>query len=60
MLRVMDVRNVFIYSPELVRAEFSLSHPFRPARAKLMMELLNRYGLMPENIASTVTPEPIN
>lgn len=52
--------NVFIYSPELVRVEFSPTHPFKPVRAKLMMELLNRYGLMPEGDARTLIPDPLN
>ena len=56
----MNSANVFIYSPELAKVEFSPTHPFKPVRAKFMRELLNRYDLMPEDDARTVAPEPLN
>lgn len=56
----MSRDNVFIYSPELVRVEFGATHPFKPVRAKLMMELLNRYGLINEDGVRTVIPDPLD
>jgi acetoin utilization protein AcuC len=35
--------NVLIYCDELANAEYSPTHPFKPLRAKLFLELLNRY-----------------
>jgi len=40
------VRNVLMYSSDLTQHEYKPSHPFKPMRAKLMYELLNRYGLL--------------
>jgi len=35
-----------MYSSDLTQHEYKPSHPFKPMRAKLMYELLNRYGLL--------------
>ena len=40
------MRNVLMYSSSLTQCEYTPSHPFKPIRAKLMCELLNRYGLI--------------
>ncbi|MEO0249589.1 MAG: acetoin utilization protein AcuC [candidate division WOR-3 bacterium] len=51
--------DVLIYSPDLARAEYGASHPFKPMRAKLFFELLHRFNLrLAENI-EIVEPMPI-
>lgn len=60
MLWVMNRDSIFIYSPELVKVEFSPSHPFKPVRAKLMLELMNRYGLAYDSDVRIVEPRSID
>lgn len=55
----MSQGNVLIYSPELIKVEFSATHPFKPVRAKFMLELLNRYSLFDGDDVRTVTPDPL-
>jgi len=38
--------STFIYSEEFSKFEYSSSHPFKPVRAKLTLDLCRRYGLM--------------
>jgi acetoin utilization protein AcuC len=38
--------NALIYSYDLARFEYTPTHPFKPVRARVMSELLNRYGLI--------------
>ncbi len=52
--------DVLMYSYELAQYEYSPSHPFKPMRAKLMRELLNRYGLIFETNQKVVVPRPID
>lgn len=49
--------NVLIYSDSLATAEYSPSHPFKPLRAKLFLELLNRYYLQDD--FKVARPEPL-
>ncbi len=51
--------NALIYSYELSNAEYSPNHPFKPIRAKLFYELLNRYLLIFEKNQKVVDPEPL-
>jgi acetoin utilization protein AcuC len=48
--------NVLMYSYDLTQYEYKPSHPFKPVRARLMYELLNRYGLISEANQRVVTP----
>ncbi len=50
------MRNVFMYSDELARLEYNPSHPFKPARAKLMHDFLNRYDLLSGEDRKVVNP----
>ena len=52
--------DILIYSPDLARAEYSSSHPFKPMRAKLFVELLNRFYLMFEDNQKIIDPVPID
>lgn len=52
--------NVLIYSDTLANYEYGKTHPFKPERAKLMMELLNRYSLIHEKNQKIIEPESIN
>ena len=38
--------SAFIYSEEFSKFEYSSSHPFKPGRAKLTLDLCRRYGLV--------------
>jgi acetoin utilization protein AcuC len=38
--------SAFIYSEEFSKFEYSSSHPFKPVRAKLTLDLCRRYGLV--------------
>jgi Deacetylases, including yeast histone deacetylase and acetoin utilization protein len=40
------MKNIFFYSEDLAMVEYSPTHPFKPMRAKQLMDLLNRYGLL--------------
>ena len=48
--------NALMYSYDLTRHEYKPSHPFKPVRARLMSELLNRYGLISEENQRIVAP----
>ena len=48
--------NALIYSYDLARHEYKPSHPFKPMRARMMSELLNRYGLMSEENQRIIVP----
>ena len=49
--------NVLIYSSDLAQKEYKPSHPFKPMRAKLMYELLKRYGLVSGENQIIVEPQ---
>ena len=44
--RPENFTSAFIYSEEFSKFEYSSSHPFKPIRAKLTLDLCRRYGLM--------------
>lgn len=50
------MRNVFMYSDDLARQQYKPSHPFKPMRARLMYELLNRYDLISGEDQGVVNP----
>ncbi len=48
--------NIMTYSYDITQYEYEPSHPFKPLRAKLMNELLNRYGLIFEQNQRIIDP----
>ncbi len=50
--------SAFIYSEEFSRFEYSSSHPFKPIRAKLTLDLCRRYGLMDRPWIQILPPQP--
>ena len=52
--------DILIYSPDLARTEYADTHPFKPLRAKLFVELLNRFYLIFEENQRIIEPVPIN
>lgn len=48
-----------IYAEELTKFEFSPHHPFKPVRAKIMMDLCRRYGLLEKPGISVIKPKPL-
>jgi len=52
--------NALMYSYDLTRHEYKPAHPFKPARARLMYELLNRYGLISEENQRIIAPPLMN
>ena len=59
-MKADDGLDVLIYSLDLSRTEYGQNHPFKPLRAKLMVELLNRFYLLFEDNQKIVEPEPID
>ncbi len=55
-----NLLDILIYSGDLARAEYGASHPFKPMRAKLLVELLNRFHLMFEDDQKILDPIPID
>ncbi|MCX5799504.1 MAG: acetoin utilization protein AcuC, partial [Proteobacteria bacterium] len=53
------MRNIVMYSDELANFEYKPSHPFKPMRAKLFLELLNRYGLLDNQGQKVIEPQPL-
>jgi acetoin utilization protein AcuC len=56
----MESRSMLIYSDDLANTEYAPSHPFKPIRAKLFLELLHRYYTLPESRFSIRAPEPLD
>ena len=54
------MRNVLIYDDELASAEYTPSHPFKPIRAKLFLELLHRYYHLHDGHFTIERPEPLD
>lgn len=52
--------NILIYSDKLASFEYGENHPFKPERAKHLMELLNRYALIYESNQKIIEPEPLD
>ena len=53
-------RNIMIYSDGLASFDFGPAHPFKPGRAKQMMDLLSRYSLIFEPDQLVMAPGPIS
>ena len=54
-----DFRSVFIYSDELANFEYSPTHPFKPVRARLTLDLCRRYDLIERPFIQMGKPEPL-
>ena len=54
-----NFRSVFIYSDEMAQFEYSPTHPFKPMRARLTVDLCRRYGLLEHPWIRIVKPEPL-
>ncbi len=54
------MNNVLIYSEDISGVEYSDTHPFKPSRARQMVELLNRYQLLNEDNQEICEPEPLD
>ncbi|OPY73852.1 MAG: Acetoin utilization protein AcuC [Syntrophorhabdus sp. PtaU1.Bin002] len=52
--------NVLLHSNELANSEYRPNHPFKPARARLLLELLNRYALLDHVNQKIVEPTPLD
>ena len=52
--------DIIFYSDNLATAQYKPDHPFKPARSRLLMELLNRYGLLHGENQRVVEPAPID
>ena len=59
-LRDDNFRSVFIYSDELANFEYSPTHPFRPVRARLTLDLCRRYDLIERPWIQTAKPAPLD
>ncbi len=51
--------SVFIYSDELAHYEYSPTHPFKPIRAKLTLDLCRRYDLIDRPWIRLMKPNPL-
>lgn len=58
-IRRAVTRNILIYSYQLANAEYTPSHPFKPIRAKIFLELLHRYYHLHDGDFEIVNPEPL-
>ncbi len=54
------MQNVLIYDDRLASSEYTPTHPFKPVRAKLFVELLHRYFNVYDDRFVMKTPEPLN
>lgn len=57
--RPENFASAFIYSDELANFEYSPTHPFKPIRAKLTLDLCRRYDLIDRPWIRIVKPEPL-
>jgi acetoin utilization protein AcuC len=53
-------QSAFIYSEELANFEYSPTHPFKPVRAKLALDLCRRYDLIERPWIRLVKPQPLD
>jgi acetoin utilization protein AcuC len=53
-------QSAFIYSEELASFEYSPTHPFKPVRAKLTLDLCRRYDLIERPWIRLVEPRPLD
>jgi len=58
--RAENFKSAFIYSDKLTNFEYSPTHPFKPIRAKLTLELCRRYDLIERPWIRLVNPEPLD
>jgi acetoin utilization protein AcuC len=58
--RAKNFASAFIYSEELSSFEYSATHPFKPIRAKLTLDLCRRYDLIDRPWIRIVKPEPLD
>ena len=54
------MENVLIYDDRLASAEYTPTHPFKPLRAKLFIELLHRYHNVHDDRFVIKAPEPLD
>ena len=57
--RPANFQSAFIYSDELANYEYNPTHPFKPIRAKLTLDLCRRYDLIERPWIHIVKPEPL-
>lgn len=55
-----NFRSAILYSDELANFEYSPTHPFKPIRAKLTLDLCRRYDLIERPWIRLVKPEPLD
>ncbi len=60
MTRSEKFASAFVYSDELAGFEFSPSHPFKPFRANLTLNLCRRYDLIEKPWIRLVHPKPVD
>ncbi len=58
-LRDENFRSAFIYADDLANFEYSPTHPFRPVRARLTLDLCRRYDLIERPWIQIVKPKPL-
>jgi len=58
--RGVPMENVLIYDDRLASAEYTPTHPFKPVRAKLFIELLHRYHNVHDDRFVIMAPEPLD
>ena len=54
-----DFRSIFVYSEEMSKFEYSPTHPFKPVRARLTLDLCRRYGLIEHPWIRIIRPQPL-
>ncbi|MBN2397568.1 MAG: hypothetical protein JXI32_04245, partial [Deltaproteobacteria bacterium] len=54
------IRHILFYSDALASFNYGANHPFKPERAKLFYELLNRYALIFEPTQSIIAPRKLD
>ena len=52
--------STFIYSDKFSKFEYSPTHPYKPIRAKLTLDLCRRYGLIEHPWIRLVKPQPLD
>ncbi len=55
-----NFKSVFIYSDEFCKFEYNSTHPYKPIRAKLTLDLCRRYGLIDQPWIRLVEPQPLS
>lgn len=56
---IEESSSALIYADELANFEFGPNHPFKPVRAKIMIDLCRRYGLLEKSWVSIIKPSPL-